>query len=60
MSSHEGEGDQSPALQVLMNEMIDGFTIFEAAEQCRKTIRLIIQGEHRLMHERERGTACFS
>jgi hypothetical protein len=44
MSSHEGEGDQSPASQVLMNEVIDGFTIFEATKQCRKTIGLIVQG----------------
>jgi hypothetical protein len=60
MSSHEGEGDQSPTAQMLMNEAIDGITIFKATKQCRETIGLIVQGKHRLMHKCERGTACFS
>jgi hypothetical protein len=60
MSSHEGEGDQSPASQVPTNETIDGFTIFEAAKQRKKTIGLIVQGEHRLMHKRKSGTAGLS
>jgi hypothetical protein len=45
---------------VLTNEAVNGFTIFEAAKQRRKTVGLVIQGEHRLMHKRKSGMACFS
>jgi hypothetical protein len=58
--SHEGEGNQSSTLQMLTNEAVDGFTIFEAAKQHRKTIGLIVQGEHRLMHKRKISTASLS
>jgi hypothetical protein len=60
MSLHEGEGDQSPAAQMLTDESIDGVTIFEATKQRREAIGLIVQGEHRLMHKRERGAARLS
>jgi hypothetical protein len=58
--SHEGEGNQSSTPQVLTNEAVDGFTVFEAAKQRRKTIGLIVQGEHCLMHKRKSGTASLS
>jgi hypothetical protein len=45
---------------VLTNEAVNGFTILKAAKQCRKTVGLVIQSKHRLMHERKSGTACFS
>jgi hypothetical protein len=45
---------------VITNEAVNGFTIFEAAKQRRKTVGLVVQGEHRLMQERKSGTACFS
>jgi hypothetical protein len=60
ISPHEGEGDQSPTVQVLSNEAINGVTIFEATKQHRETVGLIVQGKHRLMHKCERGTALFS
>jgi hypothetical protein len=60
MRSHEGEGDQSPTPQVLTNEAVNGFTILEAAKQRRKTVGLVVQGKHRLMHECKSSTACFS
>jgi hypothetical protein len=59
-SSHEGEANQRPKPQVLTNEAVNGFTILEAAKQRRKTVGLVVQGEHRLMHECKSGTACFS
>jgi hypothetical protein len=43
-----------------MNEAIDGLTVLEAAMQCRKTVGLVVQTKHCLMHERKSGTACFS
>jgi hypothetical protein len=43
-SPHEGEGDQSPAAQMLSNEAINDVTIFEATKQCRETIGLIFKG----------------
>jgi hypothetical protein len=33
MSSHEGEGNQSPAPQVLMNEVVNGLTILKIVKQ---------------------------
>jgi hypothetical protein len=60
MNPHEGEGNQSPAAQMLTDESIDGITIFEATKQHRKAIGLIVQGEHRLMHKCERGAARLS
>jgi hypothetical protein len=60
MSSHKGEGDQSPATQMLTDESIDGITIFEATKQRKEAIGLIVQGEHRLVHKCERGAARLS
>jgi hypothetical protein len=45
---------------VLTNEAVNSFTIFEPAKQHGKTIGLVVQVEHRLMHKRKSGTACFS
>jgi hypothetical protein len=58
--SHEGEGNQSSAPQVLTNEAVDGFTILEAAKQHRKTVGLIVQGEHHLMHKGKSSLAGLS
>jgi hypothetical protein len=44
MDTHEGEGNQSPTPQVLTNEVVNGFTILEAAKQRRKTVGLVVQG----------------
>jgi hypothetical protein len=60
MGSHKGEGNQSPTPQVFTNEAVNGFTIFEVAKQRRKTVGLVVQGEHRLMHKRKSGMAGFS
>jgi hypothetical protein len=43
-----------------MNEAVDGLTILEAAKQSRKTVGLVVQRKHRLMHERKSSMACFS
>jgi hypothetical protein len=43
-----------------MNEAVDGFTILEAAKQRRKTVGLIVQGEHRLMHKGKSSSASLS
>jgi hypothetical protein len=43
-----------------MNEAVNGFTVLEAAKQCRKTVELVVQGKHRLMHERKSGMTRFS
>jgi hypothetical protein len=45
---------------VLTNEAVNGFTILEVAKQRRKTIGLVIQGKHCLMHKRKSGTTCLS
>jgi hypothetical protein len=45
---------------MLMDEAVDGITIFEATKQRRATIGLIVQGKHRLMHKCERSAARFS
>jgi hypothetical protein len=58
--SYEGEGNQSSAPQVLTNEAVDVFTILEAAKQHRKTVGLIVQGEHRLMHKGKSSSAGLS
>jgi hypothetical protein len=58
--SHEGKGDQSSTPQVLTNEAVDGFTIFEAAKQRRKTVGLIVQGEHHLMYKHKSSAAGLS
>jgi hypothetical protein len=58
--SHEGEGNQSPTPQVLTNEAVNGFTVFEVAKQRRKTVGLVVQGEHRVMHKHKSGTTGFS
>jgi hypothetical protein len=42
---------------MLTDESVDGITIFEATKQRREAIGLIIQGEHRLVHKGERGSA---
>jgi hypothetical protein len=60
MGSHEGEGNQSPTPQVFTNEAVNGFTVFKAAKQRRKTVRLVVQGEHCLMHKCKSGTAGFN
>jgi hypothetical protein len=57
MSPHKGEGDQSPATQMLTDESVDGITIFEATKQRREAIGLIVQGEHHLVHKCEHGVA---
>jgi hypothetical protein len=44
MDTHEGEGNQSPTPQVLTNEVVNGFTVLEAAKQRRKTVGLVVQG----------------
>jgi hypothetical protein len=45
---------------MLTNEAVDGFTIFKAAKQHRKTIGLIVQGEHYLMHKCKINMASLS
>jgi hypothetical protein len=60
VGSHKGKGNQSPAPQVLTNEAVDGLTIREAAKQRRKTIGLVVQGEHRLMHKGKSSSAGLS
>jgi hypothetical protein len=60
MCPHEGQGNQSPTSQVFMNEAVDGFPILEAAKESRKTVGLVIQRKHCLMHERKSGAACFN
>jgi hypothetical protein len=60
VGSHEGKGNQSSTPQLLTNEAVDGFTIFEAAKQRRKIVGLIVQGEHRVMHKRKSSMASLS
>jgi hypothetical protein len=60
MGPHKGLGNQGPTPQVLTNEVVDGLTILEAAKQGWKTVGLVIQRKHHLMHERKSGTASFS
>jgi hypothetical protein len=59
MSVHKGEGDQSPAAQMLADEAIDSITILEAIKQHREAIGLIVQRKHRLMHKRECDATHF-
>jgi hypothetical protein len=59
MSAHKGEGDQSPVMQMLVDEAIDSIAIPEGIKQRREAIGLIVQRKHRLMHKRECGAACF-
>jgi hypothetical protein len=42
MGSHEGEGNQSPTLQVLTNEAVNGFTVLKLAKQRKKTVGLVV------------------
>jgi hypothetical protein len=60
MSAHKGEGDQSPAAQMIADEAIDSIAILEAIKQHREAIGLIVQRKHRLMHKCERGAARLS
>jgi hypothetical protein len=59
MSAHKGEGNQSPAAQMLADEAIDNIAILEAIKQRREAIGLIVQRKHRLMYKRECGAARF-
>jgi hypothetical protein len=59
MSAHKGEGDQSPASQMLADEVIDSIAILEAIKQRMEAIGLIVQRKHRLMQKHECGAACF-
>jgi hypothetical protein len=55
MSVHKGEGNQSPAAQMLVDEAIDSIAILEAIKQRREAIGLIVQRKHRFMYKRECG-----
>jgi hypothetical protein len=59
MSALKGEGNQSPAAQMLTDEAIDSIAILEAIKQRREAIGLIVQRKHRLMYKRECGVARF-
>jgi hypothetical protein len=59
MSTHKGKGNQSPASQMLVKEVIDNVAIFEMIKQRRKAIGLIVQRKHCLMHKHECGAARF-
>jgi hypothetical protein len=59
MSALKGEGNQSPAAQMLADEAIDSIAFLEAIKQCREAIRLIVQRKHRLMYKRECSAAHF-
>jgi hypothetical protein len=58
--SHEEKGNQSPAPQVITNEVVDGLAVLEAAKQRRQTIGLVVQGEYRLMHNGRSSPAGLS
>jgi hypothetical protein len=60
MNTHEREGNKSPASKVFTHKVVDGFPIFELAQQSREAFGLIIQGKHNLVDDCKRGTACFS
>jgi hypothetical protein len=48
---HESKCDHSPAAQVLSDKGIHSVAILESIEQRRQTIGLIVQREHRLVHQ---------
>jgi hypothetical protein len=60
MNTHERESNKSPASKVFMHEAVDGFPIFELAQQSREAFRLIVQGKHNLVDDCKSGVACFS
>jgi hypothetical protein len=45
---------------VFTDEAVDGLPILESAKQSRKTVGLVVQREHCLMHDRKSCTACLS
>jgi hypothetical protein len=57
MSAHKGKGDQSPAVKMFLNEVIDSVAILESIKQRGKAFGLIVQRKHRLVHKREGGAA---
>jgi hypothetical protein len=60
MNTDEREGNNSPASKVFTHEVVDGFPIFEPAQQSREAFGLIVQGKHSLVNDYKSGTGCFS
>jgi hypothetical protein len=60
MDAHEGEGNQGTASKVFTHKAVDGFSIFEPAQQSREAFGLIVQGKHGLVNDCKSGTSRLS
>jgi hypothetical protein len=59
MSTHEGKGNHSSAMQVFSNKGVDSIAILESIKQRRKAFGLVVQRKHCLMHQSKGTTARF-
>jgi hypothetical protein len=60
MGMHESKGDHGSAAQMLLDKRVHSIPILEAVEQRRKTFGLVVQREHRLMHQSKGALARLS
>jgi hypothetical protein len=59
MRAHKGKGDQSTAVKMFANEVIDSAAVLKSVKQRGEAFGLIAQGKHCLVHKREGGAARF-
>jgi hypothetical protein len=60
VSTHESKCNYSPAAQVLPDNGIHGVAVLESIEQRQQAFGLIVQREHRLVHQHEGASAHLS
>jgi hypothetical protein len=60
MSTHESKGDHGSTAQVLSDKGVHSISILESIEQRWQTFGLVVQREHRLVHQREGASAHLS
>jgi hypothetical protein len=60
MSTHESKGDHGSAAQMLSEKGVHSISILESVEQRRQTFGLVVQREHRLVHQSEGALARLS
>jgi hypothetical protein len=60
MSVHEGKGNHGSTAQMLLDKGVHSISVLESVEQCRQSFGLVVQREHRLVHQSKGASARLS
>jgi hypothetical protein len=60
MNAHEGKGNHGSTTQMFSDKGVYIISILESVEQRRQPFELVVQREHRLVHQSKSALACLS